>query len=53
MRRFTFTVCPPDELADEDLLGGAVAVVVRRLRRLRRLRPLRVPLLMPLFLKQC
>jgi hypothetical protein len=25
VRRFTFTVCPTDELADEDLLGGAVA----------------------------
>ena len=25
VRRFTFTLCPPDELTDEDLLGGAVA----------------------------
>jgi hypothetical protein len=25
VRKFTFTVCPPDELTDEDLLGGAVA----------------------------
>jgi len=25
VRRFTFTLCPPDELTDEDLAGGAVA----------------------------
>ena len=25
VRRFTFTLCPPDELTDEDLLGGGVA----------------------------
>ena len=25
VRRFTFTASPPDELTDEDLLGGAVA----------------------------
>jgi hypothetical protein len=25
VRRFTFTSSPPDELTDEDLLGGAVA----------------------------
>ncbi|HZY89946.1 MAG TPA: hypothetical protein VFE78_34305 [Gemmataceae bacterium] len=25
VRRFTFTVNPPDELAEEDLVGGAVA----------------------------
>jgi hypothetical protein len=25
VRRFTFTVCPPDELTDEDLLSGGVA----------------------------
>jgi hypothetical protein len=25
VRRFTFTLSPPDELTDEDLLGGAVA----------------------------
>jgi hypothetical protein len=25
VRRFTFTLCPPDELTDEDLLGGAMA----------------------------
>jgi hypothetical protein len=25
VRRFTFTPSPPDELTDEDLLGGAVA----------------------------
>jgi hypothetical protein len=25
VRRFTFTVSPPDELTDEDLAGGAVA----------------------------
>ena len=25
VRRFTFTVAPPDELTEEDLVGGAVA----------------------------